>query len=102
MKIQFGDWQLRRRDNENWELYHRHAVKENHMTVKNGTAGEVRWHSVGRYYQKSTFASALEYAADWDLRNGVDGVVGLDEFIRLYADTLERHKTAFAASTSSN
>ena len=98
MKIQFGDWQLRRRDSENWELYHRHATKENHMTVKNGTAGKVRWHSVGRYYQQSTFVNAIEYVADWDLRNAEGGITTLDKYIKAYEETLERHRAVFAKS----
>lgn len=63
MVIAFGgSWKLVPTDRTNWELYHRHA------TVRGKDAGEVKWHRLGRYYQASTFAGALEFAADCEMR----------------------------------
>ena len=92
MVIQFGDWRLVPGDGDNWELAHRH------ISSRGKNKGKVSWHRVGRYYQKSTLANAIEYAADWDLRNGEGGIVTLDQYIKAYADTLERHRAAFVDS----
>lgn len=101
MRIQFGDWQLRKRDANNWELYHRHAVRANKMTVENGTAGTLKWHTTGRYYQERTFVHAVEYAADWELRNdGSDDVVTMGEYIRLLDDKLQSFKSDFKVVSS--
>lgn len=97
MRIQFGDWQLRKLDAKNWELYHRHVTKETSLSIKSGNAGKVRWHGTGRYYQASTFSYAIEYAADWELRNdGSDKVVDMGEYIKAYGETLERFRIDFA------
>lgn len=96
MRIQFGDWQLRKRDASNWELYHRHETKETSTSIKSGNAGKVRWHGTGRYYQATTFHLAIEYAADWELRNdGSDDVVSLGEYIRLLDEKLQSFRIDF-------
>lgn len=98
MTIQFGDWQLRKMDANNWELYHRHVTKENAKSLRSGSAGKVQWNRMGRYYQKSTFANAIEYAADWDMRNAEGGTVTLGQYIKAYNDTLESFRAEFERS----
>lgn len=101
MRIQFGDWQLRSRDAGNWELYHRHETKETSTSIKSGNAGKVRWHGTGRYYQATTFHLAIEYAADYDMRNdGSDDVVTMGEYIRLLDDKLQSFKSDFKTVSS--
>ena len=97
--ITFGDWKLVKMDGDNWELCHRHVTGDTPSTRKNGTAGKVRWHRVGRYYQSSTFVNALEYAADWDMRNhNDDSTIEMGKYIKAYGETLERFRTAFEQS----
>ena len=97
--ITFGDWKLVRMDGDNWELCHRHVTGDTVTARRNGTAGKVRWHRVGRYYQSNTFHLALEYAADWDMRNGIaDSTMEMGEYLRIYFEKLERFRTAFEAS----
>lgn len=91
MIIEFGDWRLVPVDTENWELAHRH------VTSRGKNEGAVSWHRLGHYYQQSTFANAIEYAADRELRES-DGKMDLGEYVRAYGDTLERFRTSFADS----
>lgn len=99
MRIQFGDWQLRKRDAGNWELFHRHETKETSTSIKSGNAGKVRWHGTGRYYQATTFHLAIEYAADYDMRNdGSEEVIDMGEYINAYGNRLDRYRIEFANS----
>ena len=83
MTIEFGDWRLLPGGGDNWELAHKHAAKSGKYK------GQVRWIRLGRFYQYDTFANAVEYAIDCDLRDGLD-VVPLEEF-------LEHYRTMIAA-----
>lgn len=88
MVIEFGDWQLRKSDERNWELYHRHETGDTTTARKAGTVGDVKWHGCHRYYQYNTIHLALRYAADWELRNEYEGVAAdvpgwLDEYERI-------------------
>lgn len=68
--IVFGDWKLLPMDSLNWELCHRHVTKATPGAVRNGTAGTVSWHRLGRYYDHHTIGAALRYAADAELKAG--------------------------------
>lgn len=97
--ITFGDWKLVKMDEGNWELCHRHVTGDTVGARKNGTVGQLRWHRVGRYYQASTFHLALEYAADWDMRNhNEDSTIEMGKYIEAYGVTLENFRKAFEKS----
>ena len=90
MNIRFGDWELRSYDKLNWELWH-------HVTVEgrgaNLSDGKPRWRSEGRYYQASTFANAIEFAADWEGRNGsTDKRTELLDYLRSYFERMDAFK----------
>jgi len=102
MTIEFGDWQLRKRDENNWELYHRHETRATKLSVENGTVGQMRWHGTGHFYQERTFANALEYAADWEMRNKVEATADFKGYAAMLGDTLERFRTDFARSIQAN
>lgn len=83
--IVFGDWKMVPLDSNNWELCHRHVTKETNASRSNGTAGTVRWHRCGRYYQHDTFANALRYVADEELKRGcADEAKSITDALREY------------------
>ena len=91
--VEFGDWKLVPLDNLNWELAHRHVTPDNHMTLKSGTAGKVRWHRLGKYYQHDTIGSALLFAADYELKQGCrDEAISLTCAAQGWRDTLEEFR----------
>jgi len=96
MNVRFGHWELRKRDAGNWELFHFGACVGR---GSNKTDGEPRWRSTGRYYQANTFHLAIEYAADWELRNhDGDDTIEMAEYLHFYCKKLERFKTEFYES----
>ena len=68
--IVFGDWKLYPLDDRNWELCHRHAASDTMSARRAGTVGEVKWHRLGRFYSWNTFANALGYTIDRELKDG--------------------------------
>lgn len=60
--IVFGNWKLFPVDSHNWELCHRHENTR-------GNVGVVQWNRLGRFYQYNTFALAIQYAADCELKD---------------------------------
>ena len=76
--VVFGDWKLLPCDGasgDNWELCHRHEARDTPRARKAGTAGQVQWNRLGRFYQYNTFGNALRYAADCELKAGAYGRV---------------------------
>ena len=98
MNIRFGDWELRRYDRLNWELWH-YRVTEGRGA--NMSDGKPRWASEGRYYQASTFANAIEFAADWEGRNGnADAKAILSNHLRSYFEKVDTFKDEILAELS--
>ena len=90
MTIEFGDWRLIPMDGDNWELAHRH------VTTRGKNVGSVTWHRIGRYYQQSTIANALLYAADWEMRNDGDAsAVPWREYVTSYQSMLDHFMSSF-------
>lgn len=73
--IVFGNWKLVPVDANNWELCHRHAVRDTPTARKAGTVGVVQWNRLGRFYQYGTFPLAIQYAADCELKDECHGTV---------------------------
>ena len=95
MNVRFGDWELRKKDSNNWELYHFGVLTGR---GSNFTDGDPRWSTTGRFYQASTFHLAIEYAADWELRNhDEEDTIEMAEYLHFYCKKLERFKTDFYA-----
>lgn len=90
MIVEFGDWRLVPCEYANWELAHKHANK------KGRNVGKVQWNRLGRFYQYNTFANAIEYAIDCDLREGKD-VTTLADFLAQYRATVAEFKQSVAA-----
>ena len=87
--ITFGRWMLRPVGGDNWELMERNPDN------KHG------WSTHNRFYQYSTFANALRYAANQELkRECVDDAVALNEAIEEYERITGELMTAFKASQS--
>lgn len=89
--VVFGNWKLVPVDSHNWELCHRHAVSDTPTARKAGTVGVVQWNRLGRYYQYNTFALAIQYAADCELKDKAYGkqmelMDALYEYERILAD----------------
>lgn len=99
--VVFGDWKLVPLDSNNWELCHRHVTKDTASARANGTVGTVKWHRLGRYYQFNTVHLALEYAADWDIRNGNEESMELGEYIDELEANLGRFEADFAECLAS-
>ena len=88
--IVFGSWKLFQLDDMNWELCHRHENADTATARRLGTAGDLKWHRCGRYYQHDTFGQALSYAADVELKAKCrDEAMGL-------TDALREHERIFA------
>ena len=83
--IRFGDWELRPRDSRNWELY---RLRASERGFGDGTA---RWASEGRYYSYGTFANAIRYAADCELKAEAHGrVMELEDALHEYERITQR------------
>lgn len=81
--IVFGNWKLFPLDGMNWELCHRHETADTESARKSGSAGTLRWHRLGRYYQASTFEGAILYAADVELKGRCkDVAIQLEDALR--------------------
>ena len=94
--VEFGNWKLVPLDSNNWELCHWHVTKDTAKARANGTAGKLRWHRLGRYYQYDTIHLALEYAADAEVKSvGESARVDLLYALNLHRKTLEEFRTAF-------
>lgn len=78
--IVFGSWKLVPMDSINWELCHWHE------TTKGNNAGVEQWNRLGRFYQSGTFANAILYAADVELKAKCR-----DKAVQL-ADALKEHE----------
>lgn len=94
----FGRWKLFPVDASNWELCHLHETKGTPQAIAAGTAGQVRWNRLGRYYQWNTIPSALLYAADCELRDNAHEqslsiIEALDEY-RAITDTMRAELTS--------
>ena len=97
--IVFGDWKLCPLDDRNWELCHRHAVADTTTARRAGTVGEVKWHRLGRFYSWNTFANALGYAADCELKAGCkDAAMGLDDALDRYEEIVGHMATDVIAA----
>ena len=97
--IVFGDWKLFPLDDRNWELCHRHAVADTTTARRAGTVGEVKWHRLGRFYSWNTFANALGYAADCELKEGCkDAAMGLDDALDRYEEIVGHMATDVIAA----
>lgn len=90
MIIEFGRWRLVPVDKLNWELCHRHA------TTRGKNEGTEQWHRLGRYYSYNTFANALVFAADQELR-GEDGTADAARSIEDALAEYDRITTALVA-----
>lgn len=83
--IRFGDWELRPRDPLNWELFHLRASSHGYGD------GSPRWVTTGRYYSWNTFANALGFAADCELKAKASRTaMGLHEAIEEYRGIVDR------------
>ena len=91
MTLEFGRWRLEPMDSNNWELCHWHAA------TRGKNAGTEQWNRLGRYYQCNTFANAILYAADQEMRDG-GKVVDIKEFIERYGETVRTLKKELADS----
>lgn len=58
------NWKLYPVDERNWELCRYVAVNDTPVSRANGTAGQMRWQPLGRFYSYDTVGEALAYAAD--------------------------------------
>ena len=83
MIIEFGNWQLRKCDALNWQLWHRVVPS------KGNNVGIPTWKACGKFYSYSTFANAVEYAVDYELRE-MDGTFSPWEFLEEYRSMLSR------------
>ena len=93
-------WQLRRTDEQNWQLYQYRETKATHSSVKRGTAGRMAWMPTGRFYQHSTFVAALHYVADYELRNGrPDESARICDYIRELDGLLRSFRIDFEQSS---
>lgn len=96
--IRFGNWELRPCDSRNWELYHLRA------STRGFGDGTPRWASEGRFYQYNTFALAIQYAADCELKDKAYGkqmelMDALHEY-RAIVDGMQRDVIAAAKVTA--
>jgi hypothetical protein len=89
--IVFGDWKLFPVDALNWELCHRHEVGDTSAARRAGTVGRVQWNRLGRYYSYGTFANAIRYAADCELKAEAHGsVMELEDALHEYERITQR------------
>lgn len=58
------NWKLYPVDERNWELCRYAAVNDTPVSRANGTAGQMRWQPLGRFYSYGTVGEALAYVAD--------------------------------------
>ena len=66
--IRFGGrWELRPKDERNWELYQLRS------SSRGFGDGVERWAPLGRFYQSNTVHLALQYAADCALKDKAYG-----------------------------
>lgn len=97
--IVFGDWKLFPVDALNWELCHRHEVGDTSAARRAGTVGRVQWNRLGRYYSYGTFANALGYAADCELKAEAHGrVMELDDALDRYEEIVGHMATDVIAA----
>ena len=85
------NWRLEPRDNENWELAHRHVPRR--------TEGSPKWNRCGKFFQADTISGALLYAADQEMKvRHKDNEVEIREALREYERILTEFREAFAES----
>lgn len=97
--IRFGDWMLTPCDNLNWELCHRHVTSDNAKARGAGSAGEVRWHRLGRFYSYNTIHLAVQYAADQELKAKAHGTqMELQDALHEYAAIVDALKSDVLAA----
>ena len=81
-------WKLLMVDKKNWELCEFRAQKDTSGKVVSN--GEPKWFRCGRFYQYNTFANALLYVADIELKEGCrDKVADISDAVKKIGDTLE-------------
>lgn len=91
MVIEFGNWQLRPIDSNNWQLWH---LRE---STRGSNVGKVDWHPEGRFYSYSTIDNALLYAADREIK-AMDGTVNFMEYVTLLRETLDDFEKSILTS----
>lgn len=91
-------WELRPHDSLNWQLWQRTTVPETAITVKNGTAGNIVWKPFGRFYQQHSFDVAIDFVADYKIRNEQpDEVISLAGYINQLRALRQAAKIDFKA-----
>lgn len=102
MVIEICDgWQLRPCDKLNWELWQYCEVQKTARSVKAGTVGEMSWHRTGRFYQASTIEAAIDFVADYKIRNEQpDEVISLAGYINQLRALRQAVKIDFAVPSA--
>lgn len=86
--IVFGDWKLHPLDSRNWELCRR---------------SDSGWRPLGRYYQYNTFALAIQYAADCELKDKAYGrQMALEDALYEYRAIVDGMQRAVIAAAKVN
>lgn len=64
--IQFGEWQLRRKDERNWSLLHRQLKGRNPKNPDDPEVGKPVWVETGNYFQ--SFKHAFKFALEREMK----------------------------------
>ena len=100
MVIEICDgWQLRKCDSTNWQLWQYGETQSTPSAVKAGTVGEMAWHPTGRFYQASSFDVAIDFVADYKIRNEQpDEVISLAGYINQLRAFRQRVENRFCGT----
>lgn len=78
--IQFGDWQIRRSDPLNLQLYHRHVMD------RGKSVGELKWRPTGHFF--NSVKAAITYALNAETRERV----GDESFVLSLREAIEQEE----------
>lgn len=78
--IQFGDWQIRRSDPLNLQLYHRHVMGSGK------SVGELKWRPTGHFF--NSVKAAITYALNAETRERV----GDDSLVLSLREAIEQEE----------